>query len=385
MSSHPNSAITARPNDIRALMGARALPPLILLLFHFCEQRGYSGIPAFDMLVGKGYLWVEFFFCLSGFILIYVYGAQARQLFQLKHYLRFIVTRVARLYPLYLAALLLLLALVLITRAIAPMTGIVSIFDQPYHPIVSVTTFFANLFMVQNWHLFPYLSWNAPAWFVSVILLVYLAFPLFAYLSRATLRRGLLILALGMAALAALTQFYGLGLDITYQNGIWRGFAGFTCGVGLAVIFRNLRKLQADYTLNVIQLGVLALLFCALYYGGPARTPNDMVVVAFEMVLIFVLAFDRGIVARIFQTKPFILLGEWSYGIYLLQFPMIQLLRTLRQYYPAEWRPLGLHSSEVFWIEIGLLMLATIALSALLTRTLEQPINHYMRRRLVLH
>ena len=62
-----------RPPEIKALSGARALPPLILVLYHFCEGHGYRGsdLPAcmghpwvaflqcgkwFDLPVGKGYL-----------------------------------------------------------------------------------------------------------------------------------------------------------------------------------------------------------------------------------------------------------------------------------------------------------------------------------------
>ena len=42
------SSMSTRPKEIRALMGARALPPLILVLFHFCEQSGYFGVRAID-------------------------------------------------------------------------------------------------------------------------------------------------------------------------------------------------------------------------------------------------------------------------------------------------------------------------------------------------
>ena len=46
------------------------------MLYHFCEGHGYRGNFVFDAIVAKGYLWVEFFFILSGFILIHVYGRQ---------------------------------------------------------------------------------------------------------------------------------------------------------------------------------------------------------------------------------------------------------------------------------------------------------------------
>src|ERR1700733_7349411 len=66
----------SRPAEIKALSGARAFPPLILVLYHFCEGHGYRGNFVFDAIVAKGYLWVEFFFVLSGFILTHVYGRQ---------------------------------------------------------------------------------------------------------------------------------------------------------------------------------------------------------------------------------------------------------------------------------------------------------------------
>ena len=68
---------TGRPIEIKALAGARAFPPLILVLYHFGEGHHYQNAFWYDALVAKGYLWVEFFFALSGFILVHVYGARA--------------------------------------------------------------------------------------------------------------------------------------------------------------------------------------------------------------------------------------------------------------------------------------------------------------------
>ncbi|HEY8697402.1 MAG TPA: hypothetical protein VIM02_07280, partial [Rhizomicrobium sp.] len=64
----------AKPSEIRALAGARALPPLLLVLYHYHEAHGYQHVRLFDVFVAKGYLWVEFFFALSGFILVHVYA-----------------------------------------------------------------------------------------------------------------------------------------------------------------------------------------------------------------------------------------------------------------------------------------------------------------------
>lgn len=367
---------STRPTEIHALNGARAIPPLVLVLFHFCEQRGYFSVRAIDLFVGKGYLWVEFFFALSGFILIHVYGAR----FKMSGYVTFLKTRLARLYPLHLATLLLLLALVWFTRAIAPLTGHTSIFDQPYHPIVSGITFVANLFLVQAWNLFPYLSWNAPAWFVSVEFLLCILFPVFAFLARGGRRRGILLIGAGIAGLAALAATSGNdGLDITFHNGIFRGMAGFAVGAGMAVVYRGLKRIDI-HLVNVLQVGVLAGLIFSIYFGGERHTGNDVVVAAWMMALIFVLALDKGVVARVFQTGVLTRLGEWSYAIYLVQFPLLQALRTIRQYYPPEFRVLGEYSGAVQWAEAGVLLAAAIGLGAALTIFIERPAHARLRR-----
>ena len=367
---------TARPSEIHALNGARAIPPLVLVLFHFCEQRGYFSVRAIDLFVGKGYIWVEFFFALSGFILIHVYGAR----FKMSGYVTFLKTRLARLYPLHLATLLLLLAFVWFTRAIAPLTGHTSIFDQPYHPIVSAITFVANLFLVQAWNLFPYLSWNAPAWFVSVEFLLCILFPVFAFLARGGRRRGILLIGAGIAGLVALAATSGNdGLDITFHNGIFRGMAGFAVGAGMAVVYRGLKRIDI-HLVNVLQVGVLAGLIFSIYFGGERHTGNDVVVAAWMMALIFVLALDKGVVARVFQTGVLTRLGEWSYAIYLVQFPLLQALRTIRQYYPPEFRVLGEYSGAVQWAEAGVLLAAAIGLGAALTIFIERPAHARLRR-----
>src|SRR6476660_2696781 len=106
----------AKPSEIRALAGTRALPPLLLVLYHYHEAHGYQDLRWFDVFVSKGYLWVEFFFALSGFILVHVYAAQREF-----RYVDFLKARLARLYPLHLFTLLLMLAMVMFFRWLAAM------------------------------------------------------------------------------------------------------------------------------------------------------------------------------------------------------------------------------------------------------------------------
>jgi peptidoglycan/LPS O-acetylase OafA/YrhL len=65
----PTASASTRAPEIRALSGIRVIPVLLIVLFHYHEWNGYPFEFWYDAIAAKGYLWVEFFFALSGFIL----------------------------------------------------------------------------------------------------------------------------------------------------------------------------------------------------------------------------------------------------------------------------------------------------------------------------
>jgi peptidoglycan/LPS O-acetylase OafA/YrhL len=379
----------SRSPEILALRGARALPPLILVLFHYCEGHGYRGARWFDLPVARGYLWVEFFFALSGFVLTYIYAARWREMWQRRGYFGFLRARLARLYPLHLTILLVILAMVIVLRAVAAKGGYLSIYDEQWHPIVSTKPFIANLFLIQAWNIFPYLSWNGAAWFVSVEFLLCLLFPVYLVLARGGWRVAILMIVAGAIALALLAS-PRYGLDLTFHNGIWRGMAAFGIGVGFAVLHAKARELGAsalpDYAFSFAQAAALAGLVFALYNTGWSHTPRDIYTALAVIALVWVLSFDRGFLARALAVSPLLVLGDWSYAIYIGQTPLLQLLRHAQMHlYPmpgdlvfgrtwAEWQPLW------HWLEPALLVLAAIAWGALLYTMVEKPANAWLKR-----
>src|SRR6185369_1500261 len=154
----------------------------MVVMFHFSEGHHYSGFRPLDLLATRGYLWVEFFFVLSGFILAYAYWTKLKDLFTGAGYLAFLRARLIRLYPLHLFMLLLLLALVLGLRALAAHGGYLSIFDAKYHQDVSVKGFWLSLFLVHAWNTMEKLTWNGVSWFVSVEFALCLMFPALLWL-----------------------------------------------------------------------------------------------------------------------------------------------------------------------------------------------------------
>lgn len=368
---------TARPVEIKALAGARALPPLLLVLYHYHEGHGYQHLRLFDVFVAKGYLWVEFFFALSGFILIHVHGSGAMDR---KGYFEFLKARLARLYPLHIATLLIMLAMIVVFNALAAWGGYVSTYNAPgYHPYATWPSFIASLFLVQAWHLFPALSWNGVSWFVSVLFFIMLIFPVFLWISRGALWRGFALIGAGLVTLWYMVQVSGHGLDITFDFGLMRGVADFAIGVGLAMIFRA-TKARADaapeWQLSVLQALVAALYLYAVYNTGWSHKAADFWVVPPLLALILAMAFDRGFLARAFSTRPLLLLGEWSFAIYLGQTTWLQFLRFAE----ARLYPGVADAPATHIVEPIVLVIVCAAWGWLLYVTVEKPASKALRR-----
>jgi peptidoglycan/LPS O-acetylase OafA/YrhL len=338
--------------------------------------------------VAKGYLWVEFFFALSGFILVHVYGARAAEFWRSRQaYFDFLKARLARLYPLHLFMLFAILGLVIVLRALAGAGGYVSIYDQPYHPMNTGQGFVASLFLVQAWNILPYLTWNGASWFVSVEFLLCLLFPVYLLLSRGGLLRAAILIAVGGAALGYLAQASGHGLDLTFHNGIFRGMAGFAIGVGLSMLYRfgaarGVGELP-EGLFSLAQTAAVLLLLVAIYRTEWAHKPSDLYVALAMDLLILTLAFDRGAVARALQTGPVLKLGEWSYAIYMGQTFFLQFIRYLEQrWYPA-WDSalLGMRwSTLIWWAEPLALLIVCVVWGGLLADLVEKPANTRLRR-----
>ena len=376
-----------KPATIAALAGARAIPPLLIVLYHYCEGHHYFGVRLLDLAATRGYLWVEFFFALSGFILTHVYARRGKELWTRTGYFGFLKSRLIRLYPLHLFMLLALLALVIGVRLAADAGGYVSIYDRPsYHPNMTVEGFFASLFLVNGWNTLSSLTWNGASWFVSVEFALCLLFPLFIKLQDGRAWRGVALVAAGIAGLLLLLATSRYGLDLTYRNGIFRGLANFAIGVGLARLFHAVQTDRIPvWVHSVIQLALVAFLLFIFTNSGWSHTGRDIYSALAMQALIPALAFDKGIVADLLQRRLPQHLGEWSYGIYLGQTFWLQYMRVIEfRFYPApDTLVFGTpFSSLVFWLEPTLLVLVCTAWGALLAQKIEIPAARWLRRQL---
>jgi peptidoglycan/LPS O-acetylase OafA/YrhL len=92
------------------LTSLRGLACFMIVIFH-CEQaRGFQLIPDTPILsvrqfFAHGYMWVDLFFVLSGYMLTIKYAVLFRDRFSPAAYMLFLRRRFARTYPMYLVTL----------------------------------------------------------------------------------------------------------------------------------------------------------------------------------------------------------------------------------------------------------------------------------------
>ena len=295
--------MTPTPVDLRPLTALRFMAALWVALYTFWPNLDVSFIPN---LASKGYLGVELFFVLSGFILSHVYlHAFAEKRFS---YRGFLWARIARIYPLHVFTLLGVMALGLAAVAVG-----MSIDGS----VLSWKTLPAHLLMLHAWGLVGEAGWNHPSWSISAEWFAYLAFPLFA-LAAWPLRKRPWVATAGAAAFlialyAAFERLAGFPLtEATFRWGALRIVPCFAYGCALYLVYRRAPLPRA---------GLLALSAAAVMVASASVLAWDAITVLAAGLLILALASLPNGRAGWLGSRPAVYLGEISYSVYMVCAP----------------------------------------------------------------
>lgn len=310
----PRPALVRNDPNGRALTGLRGVAAVVVVSHHLLLRLG--AVDAIPGVGQRGYLAVDLFFILSGFVMALGYGIWFAGAQTWQEYTMFLSRRVARVWPLHTAVL----AMLLLDGALRH-TG-------EYWPRMAV----ANLLLMQSWGFSQTVI--TPAWSVSTEMLAYILFPV---LGGIALRRSPRVAWFGLAgaigllvAAVALAPAHDLGrrgaLDL-HAN--WSLLPMMRClgefGVGL-LTWRVMRDTRVrTWAGRSVTAGLAGLLILALLVGGAP----DLVITALLPVLIAGLHAGRGAVVRGLGSRPCVALGVGSYALYLVHYPILGLAAGL--------------------------------------------------------
>lgn len=333
----------------------------MVTLHHFAltsdsERRMFGGAP----------LAVDFFFCLSGFVIAHAYQERLRGGMAVRNYL---ARRVIRLYPMYvLGALLGVAALVALKlHGLTDFTwsgiGEAIVLHLLYIPYFNPYTehLFANDVAAA---LFPL---NNPAW--SLFFELVCANTLYAFTARMSRHAAVVITALAGLGVLVATHRYGAASGWgsgNFAGGFPRVMFAFFAGV---VIFQWRGRIRALGEVRPVLL--LAALLVML--GAPRTASFEVFWLYSCLVAIPVLVAAATTVELRADSPAFDLAGysgRLSYPIYCIHYPVLMLAAAW------QWRP------ESFALALALFVAVSAAASHLLMVWVDEPLRARLNARL---
>jgi peptidoglycan/LPS O-acetylase OafA/YrhL len=268
----------------------------------------FSFYSASIKFIGNSYLFVDFFFLLSGFVMTCAYSDKIRKGFPFKS---FLALRLGRLYPLHIFMLLVFVfytALKLV-RYQAGLGGIQGIANN------NLSSFLSNLFLIHSIGVHNFLSWNIPSWSISVEFFTYIIF--FALIKSVDKNNGVvlpvIIFILGYWYLLSLG---GKNLDITYNFGLIRCVAGFYVGVFLFRVSPKLGKWEFNANLAEVSSLIFVIFSVSMAHNGMGY--QFLSLASFFVALLVFSNPKSGFIGRVLHSSPLRTIGAWSYSIYML-------------------------------------------------------------------
>ena len=350
----PNPLKTKQHFEI--LDGLRGVAALVVVIFHFMEfaTPNYN-----NNFIAHGYLAVDFFFCLSGFVIAYAYDNRIKKI----GFFQFIRLRLIRLHPLVL---------------IGAILGLLSFVYDPFSNLFAqygldktILMFLSSSLLIpypavpERYYNFFHL--NPPIWSLFWEYIANIFYALILY----KLRNKLLWLLIILAAIFLLYMTYPLRslgvkwyIDILLNGGA-RVFYSFLAGM---LVYRSGWIIKTS--IGFVSMSLLLVIAFLFSYSDSVRWPLESGIVIIYFPLLIALGAGASLAPPLRKICNFS--GSISYPLYIVHYPFLWLFLS----YMQSEKP-TIYQLE-FIIPISVILLVVLAYAVM--RFLDIPIRNYLKR-----
>jgi len=304
-------------NYIKQLTFLRFLAAILVVLFHYGRNTWPFNTSEINKIVLEGSIAVSFFFFLSGVVLAVNYFNNAKF-----KYRDFIIKRIARIYPVYLLAFVITLILAMLINNSYP---------KGLSIILQMLGFHA-------WVPGICLEINYPAWSISVEMFFYLLFPLIIFLFRKLKTKQITILVILIWIISSFQHYYFVNNLYEVNNikieqfilyfPLWH-LNIFLTGMLGGIYINKIKKINLLTARSLYLIGII-IFFAIFLIDNPLikYVHNGLLAPVFFLIIIG-LSLDKSLLTKVLSENSFVLLGNASYSIYILQWPIFIIFTKL--------------------------------------------------------
>ncbi|MCB1557344.1 MAG: acyltransferase [Alphaproteobacteria bacterium] len=280
----------------------RFLSSLIIIVFHYKEEIATERLHELaHRLLSHGHLFVDLFFVISGFIISYVYWGKISSKAQ---YGKFMIKRIARLWPLH----------ILLLLAYLGIWGATTLADIPLRnpDKYDVSCIVPHALMLHAMGTCDKLAFNYVSWSISAEMGMYVLTPLFFMIAVRSIRYLAFIALIISCTLIYVTwdgQSY-LHENVTF--GLARAIPSFVIGICLFLSRSRLNYIPIPNFLLFVTL----ILFFILSIFTPELSDYILIFLIYGIAIFAISADMRGAVPT--PIKRLAPLGNLTYGSYML-------------------------------------------------------------------
>jgi peptidoglycan/LPS O-acetylase OafA/YrhL len=302
----------------------RGVCATIVVIYHFTAKSHLMFLPLFR----NGWIFVDFFFVLSGFVITHAYQHHLRNPGE---FLAFAIRRFGRVWPLH-AAMLASFLLTELLKLLLTDNGF-SADRAPFTGDMSIPGLIANLFLIHSMGVLAHASWNVPSWSISVEYWTYIVFGISvlacARAARPRFWNTLLLAGIFLFSLMVMIV-YAKTLETTVSFGFFRCLLGFVGGHVAHQLWRRLPPLWGLSELRgATAVELLTVLLVALFATHWADGLLALLAPVVFASAVIVFAHERGALSHLLRGRFFKMLGRLSFSIYMTHWFLHDAFRKL--------------------------------------------------------